>query len=579
MKKYLKNKDGMALPMVLIIMTILITFASGLAVLAYNSYVSVRWMNAEKQAYYLARAGVEAASYAYQDSVGQASPTGTTSTVDRFVYVGKNGGDDAVITSSNVYVYYTKSDTANTGTVWDGFEFSLDPSSVGNPNYLGYFTVEIGNGTDLIRVKDDASADGYTEEETSVKVFKSTAVVLDDSTEQNVQQTVYGYIAPSESVGETVLYDANGILKKEVGTDAFTKMEEQTIYYETLAIDGSDSFIKRLFKGLINQVYKQFANLKDKDGNKVFPNIPGNRILKMYIKISKSDLILPKPSNSDYIKGGPKPANTAGGDYGDNFYTISTTGNLFLKDVGIDATPEKGQYTSIGLYGNEIIIDGNVVLYAYITDPDSLWGDALAGTAALLGNRFRLGTVVLGHGAVETNMLKKNTGVTNEQGSPVPANKVYFNGNVVLKVYVQGGGVETYRVFNAGDMAYFYGSYTETDSVNTNAGTQEITASGIDLLKYFVDAVIDGRDGYHIYSAAVVEKMEKIKEIYYGEDTKSYFQGSAVIFKRLQVQTDNNGHVYVNGETGRIDEIIQPMPSDASTISWGRPRAGDVFEN
>lgn len=571
MKKYLNNKDGMALPMVLIIMTILITFATGLAVIAYNSYVSVRWMNSEKQAYYLARAGVEAASYAYQDSVGQASPSGTTSELDRFVRVGQSGGDDAIITSSKVYVYYTKSDTANVGTVWNGFEFSLDPTVMTNPGYLGYFTVEIGNGTDLIRVQDDTAPEGFVEDETAVKVFKSTAVVED------VQQVVYGYIAPSETVGETVLYDENGILKREVGPNAFTRVEEADIYYETLATDSSDSFIKRFFKGLINQVYKQFANLKDKDGNKVFPNIPSNRVLKMYIKVSNNDLILPKPSNSDFIKGGPKPANTAGGDYGDNFYTIASAGNIFLKDVGIDTTPEKGQYTSIGLYGNEIIIDGNVILYAYITDPDSLWGDALAGTAALLGNRFRLGTVVLGHGTVETSALKKNTGITNEEGNPVPANKVYFNGNVVLKVYTQGSGVETYRIFNAGDMAYFYGSYSETDYVNTNSGKKEITSSGIDLLKYFVDAVIEGRDGYDIYSAAVVEKMEKIKEIYYGEDTKSYFQGSTVLFKRLQVQVDNNGHVYVNGQTGRIDEIIQPMPSDATSISWGRPKVGDVF--
>ena len=73
MKKYLKNKEGMALPMVLIIMTVLSLFATGLALYAHNSYLSVRWMNEEKRAYYLARAGVEAASYAYQNAVTKTS--------------------------------------------------------------------------------------------------------------------------------------------------------------------------------------------------------------------------------------------------------------------------------------------------------------------------------------------------------------------------------------------------------------------------------------------------------------------------------------------------------------------------
>ena len=94
MKKYLNNKDGMALPMVLVIMAIIMTFTTGLAVLAHKSYVSVRWMSEEKQAYYLARAGVEAASYAYREAVSKAGGD-TSSDIGRFVQVGENGGDEA----------------------------------------------------------------------------------------------------------------------------------------------------------------------------------------------------------------------------------------------------------------------------------------------------------------------------------------------------------------------------------------------------------------------------------------------------------------------------------------------------
>lgn len=588
MKKYLKNNEGMALPMVLIIMAIVMTFATAAAVMAYNSYVSVRWMHTEKQAYYLGRAGVEAASYAYQEAVGQGASSASGSDISRFVTVGTNGGDEAIITSQRVYVYYTRSAEASSSTIWDGFEFTLESSATSKEGYFGFFDVKIGNGEDLIRVQDASADEGYREEPTPVKVFQCSATV-DDFT-----KVVYGYVAPAETVGDTVLYDEDGVLYRQGTVDnpaPFTSISEETIYYETLStdfgIEGGDGILTRLakiakglFRGLLNQVYKQLSTVTDSDGNKIFPDIPSNRTIYMYSKTSNADLILPKPDNSKVIKGGPlnDRAERAAGNYGDNFYVFASAGNVFLQDVGIDVTPEKGQYNCIGLYGDNIIVDGNITLYAYITNPDSLFGSALTETVAMLGNRFRLGTVMLGHGTVETDDLYTGTNITNEHGNSVPANKVFFNGNVVLKIYTQGVGTETYRLFNAGDMAYFYGSFGEnTTTSNTTNGKVESSSTGIDLVKYFVDAVIEGRDGYHIFGNSVIEKCEKIREIYYGSETESYFADDTVLFERLQLTMDNNGHVYVNGETGRIDEIIQPMPSDASTIQWGTPRNGDVF--
>lgn len=594
MKKYLNNKKGMAMPMVLIIMTIMITLTTGLAVLAYNSYTSVRWMSEGKQAYYLARAGIEAASYAYREAIGEAG-TDTSSDIYRFVQVGENGGDDVIITSSRVYAYYTKSASSNDNTIWDGFSFSLDETTTANPGYFGYFEVQIGNGADLIKIKNDTAPNGVEEVETPVKVFKSVGHVLNSSNGADVSRTVFGYITPTETIQGETLYGADGILKREVGEGAFTKKDSVELNYETLEtqlkINESDGLLTRLgkmlrslFNGFLNEIYKRLANATDGDGNYIFPDFPRNRHIDMYSKISDSTLVLTKPADSKVIKGGPAIKETVGKEgmqnYGDNFYVISSGENLFLQDVGIDATPEKGQYNSIGLYGDQIIIDGNITLYAYITNPDSLAGDALTSTLSLLGNRFRLGTVMLGHGRVydeNDTKLFKGKGITDENGNAVAANKVYFNGNVVLKLYVQGTGVETYRIFNAGDMAYFYGSYEEETSVNTSSGTKESNAAGIDLLKYFVDAVIAGRDGYDVYGNDVVEKMKTLKEIYYGADTQSYFQGDTVLFERLRVTMDNDGHVYVNGETGRIDEIVQPMPTSTVTINWGAPRGWDVF--
>ncbi len=592
MKKYLKNNDGMALAMVLVIMTIVMTFATGIAVMAYNSYVSVRWMNDDKKAYYLARAGVEAASYAYREAVSKNS--GDTSTdIGRFVTVGENGGNEDIITSSKVYAYYTKSSSANDNTIWDGFDFSLEASTTENPGYFGYFEVQIGNGTDLVRTKDDTAEKGYKENPQEVKVFKSVGSVLNIEGDP-VSRTVYGYITPTETIQGETLYDEYGVLKRTTGEGAFTQQDTIQVNYETLettlefnenegTLSRLGKIVKSLFNGFLNQVYKQFANLQI-NGNYVFPNFPRNRQIDLYSKLSGSTLVLTKPEKSDVIKGGEKNPETAGKggvqNYGDNFYVIASGENLFLQNVGIDATPEKGQYNSIGLYGDQIVIDGNITLYAYITNPDSLTGDALAGTAALLGNRFCLGTVMLGHGRAydkDDDKLFTGKGITDAEGNDVAANKVYFNGNVVLKLYVQGTGVETYRIFNGGDMAYFYGSYKETNTMNTSDGEKTSDAVGIDLLKYFVDAVIAGRDGYDIYGDAVIEKMKKVRSIYYGDDSMSYFQGKNVLFNRLIVRTDNEGHVYVDDEKGRIDEIIPPTPNSTSTINWGTPRGGDVF--
>lgn len=606
MKQYLKNNSGMALTMVLWIMTISMTMCTVLAVLAYNSYVSVKWMKDEKQAYYLARAGVEAASYAYQEALGASGSGKADADTLTLVNVGKNGSDADIITSQRVYAYYTNSSGTNDGTVWDGFDFTTNVGAMGYDGYFGYFDVAIGNGTDYIKTQSDSAdaVDGYELVPEAVKVFKSEGTVVSDKTESGFfKQTVYAYINPVETTGgssTSSLYDEKGVLKREVDPiNAFTKKDSITFDYEKLdekftynqnegVWNNLTAWIKSIFNGLLNQIYHQIATIKYEDlpinitgkTGYIFSDFPRNRTIDLYSKITDSTLVLEKPTSSNVIKGGSKLASTSPDkvsgtqNYGDNFYVISSGENLFLQDVGIDATPEKGQYNCIGLFGDEIVIDGNITLYAYITNPDSLGSDSLKSTIALLGNRFCLGTVMLGHGRVydkNDSKLKKGTGITDTEGNPVLANKVYFNGNVVLKLNVQGSGTETYRIFNAGDMAYFYGAYSESSTINTSGGTKTSNASGIDLLKYFVDAVIARRDGYDIYGDAVIEKMKQIREIYYGAETPSYFDGKTVLFERLRVEV-KEGRVYVNDETGRIDEIIPPMPTSSSTINWGQPK-------
>lgn len=560
MKKFLKNKDGMALPMVLIIMTILALLSTSLGVYAYNSYLSVKWMNDEKRAYYLSRAGVEAASYAYQNAVTKTSSNyndlsnyASFTGIDKFVSVSEDS--DAVITTNKVYLRYSSSGE-NEGTRWDGLEFKTyanDSEALADTSCIGYFEVEVGNGVDEIEVSDSSGL--VTKQDVEVKVFKSTAVCNER------KQTTFGYIAPAEKTAAMTLYDEDGYLStdgvtpeeaEQNGTGGKFIVTTKTISYDTEIVNSDDGFFSRLFKGIVLWVFKALSETE--------------RQVDMYLKTSEGNVILTKPENSKYIKANPNR---------DNFYVFATTGKLFFDNVGIEAIPTKGYYASLGFFGDEIVIDGDITMEVYITNPDSL-ASKLSSMVAMLGNRFRLGTVVIGDasstGPDRTDPLPVNAGGLQYEGKSVPANKVYFNGNVYVKVYTQGGGTDTYRVFNAGDMAYFYGGYTMTGEANGDA----IEARGIDLLKYFVDACIAQKDG-HVYGNDIIEKMQQINELYYGGVDSTYFTANCVLMRKIQVEYGANGKVEVDGGYGSVLDIIQPTPTDSTSLTWGRPKGGDVF--
>ena len=562
MKKYLKNKEGMALPMVLIIMTVLSLFATGLALYAHNSYLSVRWMNEEKRAYYLARAGVEAASYAYQNAVTKTTANydnlqkyADFSEIDKLITVSEKS--DALITTNKVYLRYSTSGE-NEGTRWDGLEFKTYASeneAVADTSCIGYFEVQIGNGTDKITVGESNGT--ATPQDVDVKVFKAKAVCGERS------QVAFGYITPADNVSSMELYDDDGYLyttgvtKEEAeknGTNGQFIKTDKYIRYDTEIKDAEDGFFTRLFKGIVKGIFKALKQ----DG----------RNISLFVKTGEGNVVLSKPENSKYIKANPNK---------DNFYVFATTGNLFLDNVGIESIPTKGYYSSIGLYGDQIVIDGDITMEVYYTNPNSLLGDRLTSTIAMIGNRFRLGTVVLGDasalGTDRQDPVPPNKGGLQYSGDSVPANKVYFNGNVYVKIYTQGGSTETYRVFNAGDMAYFYGGYTITGK----AGSDEVQAKGVDLLKYFIDAVLADKDGFK-YGEALKQKLRKVNELYYGGTEASYFTENTVLVRKIQVDYNANGQVKVDGGYGTVMDIIQPSPTDSTSLTWGRPRGGDVFQ-
>lgn len=594
-KSSVKNKDGAALPMVLVVMVILTMFGTVLYMLAWNSYRSVRFMNEEKRAYYFARAGVEVAAYAYQVADSQAAGADSSSDVSQIVTFSNT--QNAIINTNTIYVI----PTTNGGSgPWTGLDFSNTPSE----NAIGEFTVQIGNGIEYVDVTD---AEGVTTKTPNkVKTFKAQGRCYGGQLEldgdgnvigyggEPVSKSVTGYLAMSETAEPLSFYDADGTLSTNSYTaedakngtvspdDKKTKFLKTT---KTIDINGTDiepSSNKRFF------LFRLLEILRKSIIKNIFEYFYGTSVtVDLYVKTADGNLILAKPNKSELIK-------TRDNDH--NYYIFATADDLFLDRCGLNVVPTKGRYNSVGLYGDEIVIDGDIIMGVYYTKTGG-FGSGISAIIQTIGNRYRLGTVMLGEGS---------NGLTNRydpvpiskggimcEGVKVPANKIYFNGNVYVKIFNQGGRTETYRVFNAGDMAYFYGGYTESGTVDG----EDTEAKGVDLLKYFLDAVIDGKGGFN-YGTALAEKAKVINNLYYvGEvsaaayaanspdfkdstfegDPTPYFNDETVLVRKINVKYANNGEITVDGGYGSVLDLVQPSNVGSANIKWGNPEGGSVF--
>ncbi|MBQ3523662.1 MAG: hypothetical protein IJA43_04320 [Clostridia bacterium] len=575
MKKYLKNNQGMALPMVLIIMMILTVLAAALGTYASQSLRTVKYMNAQKQAYYLARAGVEAGAFAYQNAT-----TKTTSSfdnndsfanglvgfndVDKFVSVIEDS--DEKITSNKIYLVYD-GDNENEGTMWEGLKFTTSASD----NAIGYFSIEIAGGEQETIVNDNGVE---TEVLKPVIEFRSTAVCFNNSGSE-VSRVSSGYMYPTQTVSSETCYGADGYLSTNVND--FDNSDTKTVSYDEAQFNTKTG---RWWQRLKNGLLKLAFNIMKATGI-----IPAQENITVYEMIGGGDLILARPSE----KVGEIKIN----DGKNNFYIFSTSGSLILEDTGLYVEPTKGKYATIGLYGSDIVVDGDITMSVYHVNTSGFFSNTTT-LIATLGNRFRLGTVMIGNGLASGGewaeyLSCSQGGVTDQNGKTLTnGSRIFFNGNVNLKIYSQGASTETYRVFSAGDVCLFNGVYEAT---NTDVdSSEEVTTRGIDLLKYFLDAVIAEEQGFKLGDSAK-KKMTQIRDLYYGDpaDTQSpgepsYFQtdSSGNIIQRpirkldvnlgaSSVSIDGKALTYKVGERELIEYIQQPTPTSSFKINWGKP--------
>ena len=569
MKKYLKNNQGMALPMVLLIMVILTVLAAALGTYASQSLRTVRYMNAQKQAYYLARAGVEAGAFAYQNAT-----TKTTSNfdnndsfknglvgfnnVDKFVSVIEDS--DEKVTSNKIYLIYD-SGNENEGTMWEGLKFSKTASA----NAIGYFSIEIAGAEQETLVNDNGVEKEILK---PVVEFRSTAVCYNNSGHE-ITSVSTGYMYPSQSISSETCYNAEGFLSTDKSD--FDNTDTKTISYDEQSFNTKTGrWWQRLKNGLLKLAFNLMKGLG---------LIPAQENITVYEMIGAGDLILSRPSDGVgeiKINGGMN-----------NFYIFSTSGSLILEDCGLYVDPTKGKYATIGLYGSDIVVDGDITMGVYHVNTSGFFSNTQT-LIATLGNRFRLGTVMIGNGLAsggewQEYLTYNNGGVTDQNGKTLTnASRIFFNGNVNIKIYSQGASTETYRLFSAGDVCLFNGVY---EAKNTDVdSTEEVTTRGIDLLKYFLDAVIAEEEGFK-YGDSAIKKMTQIRDLYYGDpaDTQSpgepsYFADGQRPLRKLNVNLgassvsiDDRPITTKVGNKELIEYIQQPTPTSSFKINWGKP--------
>ncbi len=571
MKKYLKNREGMALPMVLIIMTVLTILAAGLGTYASQALRSVKYMDAQKQAYYLARAGVEAGSFAYQNASTKTSNSYNNmdnfknglvgfTTIDKLVTVVHDS--DEVVTSNKVYLVYDDT-AANEGTMWDGLKFatySSDEVAKQSAGVIGYFSLEVAGAQDEVIVKDDNGND--TTVLTDVVEFRSTAVCFNDDGDE-VTRVSTGYVYPAEQISSETCYGADGYLSTDSAD--FDNVDPKTVRYDSINTQDGPWW-KRLNNGLIKLIFDIGVGLGV---------IPSEENIMVYEKIGGGDLVFARPSEDVGELKINKNEN--------NFYIFSTSGAIILEDTGLSVDPSKGTYATIGLYGSDIVVDGDITMGVYHARTSGIL-NATEQIVNTLGNRYRLGTVMIGNGVTSGGEFSEylsysQGGITDQNGNKLDnASRIFFNGNVNVKIYSQGGSTETYRVFSAGDICLFNGVYEVT---NDNLDGKEVATRGIDLLKYFLDAVIAKEDGYLLGESAI-KKMTEIRDIYYGDPADSgepsYFEGNTRAIRKLdvnfgstEVTIDGKSLLYTVGSKQLIEYIQQPTPTQSSNINWGTP--------
>lgn len=508
MKEQLKNKQGVALTMVMVLLTVMTILGAAVYGYSMQALKTLQFGTERQKAEYLARSGVEASVFMYQDAMLQYNEE---EAIQKFIDAATHDGSDATdetITTNWIYLLLDGETYVDGG--------SGDTPTPPEGEYIGYYRVEITNDSKTYAMPD---GQGGTQIKTEyIKRFTSKGYCGGSTA------TKKAYIIP--------LVDITG--KGWITPAGVINLQEATSDETSIIVESSITIDCGMIDKLINRLAAAFPNW--------FGQYSNGRIDKqpLYLGCTSGNMVITQPKESETIHFADEKKDHISG-----FVSLN---NLFV-EADIDVEPQTQQFNVLYLRGNQIVIDGDVNMYVYDPGTNNANGFAswATGLAAKIARNYRYSTVVIGTpSTVSTTVLDPLPTAMDGLGD---CGKVYFGGDVYVNL-ISKSTARKYKVFSAGDICYFDGDFEMQDA-----------PYGVDLLKYFFDTALEEGN----YSQTVLRQFERTREFYYStsddDEVYSNYSNDGRTPSMRKIDVDNNSY-------DSIVDTVLPSPGDASYIIW-----------
>ncbi len=579
MKTKLKQNGGFAIISVVFLLFVLSLMGTAMYMYSVTSLRSVRFLSDRKKAEYLAQAGVESASYAYQLAVSASGSNAAANTL-----ISSTNSEGASMQSNQVYLVFDRSEPDN-----NHYKY-VQGGNIGSytdDQIIGYYDVTVTSAVDIsvanLLEEDTTSASGVTSYPVEIK--ESQRIIeahghVGRAGAGVVGATKKAYLSePVQALGK--FYNDDGII------DGGVTNQKKTIKYDDNGTEKSVQVpIAKNDNFNVLGTYSTGTTLMIKIS--LFNNIP---FIGKYIGIENSYPItlnqqtvpiLMAYTTGNMIMNQPTAGTIKFKPNQSNMVSFIGKQNIFI-NTNIDVTPSKTCFNVMYLRGDTIVLNGDVEIYVYgFTRSSSsllgrLFGQNMTSMYQAIAGNYCWSTVVIGTPNPETSTVTdpvhqaiytlaptiSSSGVTMpSQGGYGKCGKIFFGGNVFVNIQIPNVGNYRYKAFNAGDTYYF------DDNLPQSVGTKE--GYGIDLFKYFIDYSVATKR----YSDNVLSRFTEVMAMYYSTTDKTpttYVIGNddGVItynaMRKIERDPYSGAFTYL---ADTFKSLVPPDPTDGSSLTW-----------
>ena len=504
-REQLKNNQGAALSMVMVLLVVMSILGTAMYVYTMQSLKVLEFGTARQKAEYLARSGIEASVFMYQDAMLQYnSEEALRDFIDQATDDG-NPDTDETITTNWVYLLQDGQTYVDGGN-------GEEPAPISD-EYVGYYRVTITNDQ-----KSYEMPDGQGGTQTKIEYIKRFTSVGYSGT---MAATKKAYIVPLVDITGKGWVKPDG----EISLNTAQSDDTSIIVQTTVSVDC----------GLIDTLINRFPG--------IFGSYSAGRVKNqpLYLGCTSGNMVITKPEESEDIHFTSEAADHMGG--------FVSLGNLFVES-DINVEPMSKQFNMLYLRGNQIVVDGDINMYVYDPGTNNANGFTswITGLAAKIARNYRLGTVVIGSpSSVASTVTDPMPTDHDDPGGLGECGQIFFGGDVYVN-FISRNSTRKYKVFSAGDICYFDGDF-------------EINGQpyGVDLVKYFLDTALEEGN----YSSTVLTQFERTREFYYSETDEvysNYRNGYQTPSMRL-ISIDDNRY-------DTVADTVLPSAGDAAYIIW-----------